>query len=137
MNIITQAQTNAQRLMVLIPACLLGAYVLGLCQPYIPQDKSVIPASVIAILASPIPITMGVLGKLADVRKLKSFSRQEKRRIEPKIDRKVSAIHKLIILYSLLSIAVGASLFFSAIDAGAKYALFTYRFAGGAFFRPS
>lgn len=133
MKLITQAQTNAQRLMVLVPACLLGAYVLGLCQPYIPQDKSIVPVGVIAILASPIPIAMGVLGKLADVRKLKSFSRQEKRRIEPKIDRKVSAIHKLVILYSVLSIVVGGSLFFSAIDAGAKYALLTYRFAGGAF----
>jgi len=130
---ITQAQTNAQRLAVLVPACLLSAYVLGLCQPYIPQDKSVIPAGVIAILASPIPIAMGVLGKLADVRKLKSFSRQEKRRIEPMIDRKVSAIHMLIMLYSLLSIAVGVSLFFSAIDAGAKHALLAYRFAGGSF----
>ncbi|MBZ3665545.1 hypothetical protein [Pseudomonas monteilii] len=133
MKIITQAQTNAQRLAVLVPACLLGAYVLGLCQPYIPQDKSIIPVGVIAVLASPIPIAMGVLSKLADVRKLKSFSRQEKRRLEPKIDRKVSAIHKLVMLYSLLSIAVGASLFFASIEAGEEYSLWIYRFAGASF----
>lgn len=134
MKFITQAQTNAQRLLVLVPACLLGAYVLGLCQPYIPQDKSIIPAGVIALLASPISIAMGVLNKLADVRKMKSFSRQEKRRIEPKIDRKVSAIHKLVMLYSLLSVAVGASLFASAsIEAVAEHSLAIFRFAGGAF----
>ncbi|WP_416363952.1 hypothetical protein [Pseudomonas sp. NFX183] len=133
MKLITQAQTNAQRLAVLVPVCLLGAYALGLCQPYIPQDKSIIPVGVIAVLASPIPIAMGVLSKLADVRKMKSFSRQEKRRIEPKIDRKVSAIHKLVMIYSLLSLIVGASLFFSSIDIGKEYSLGIYRFAGGAF----
>ncbi|ERT18880.1 hypothetical protein O162_08885 [Pseudomonas putida SJ3] len=36
-------------------------------------------------------------------------------------------------LYSLLSIAVGASLFFSSIEAGAEYSLWIYRFAGAAF----
>ena len=131
-RLITQAQTNAQRLAVLIPACLLGAYALGLCQPYIPQDKSIIPVGIIAVLAAPISIAMGVLSKLADVRKLKSLSRSEKRRLEPKIDRKVTAIHKLIILYSLLSIAVGAALFFSSIEAGVKHSLLIYRFTGGA-----
>ncbi|RRV18106.1 hypothetical protein EGJ00_01910 [Pseudomonas saudiphocaensis] len=133
MKLITQAQTNAQRLMVLIPACLLSAYALGLCQPYIPQDKSIIPFGVIALLAAPISIAMGVLSKLADVRKLKSLSRQERRRVEPKIDRKVVAIQKLVILYSLLSVAVGVALFFSSIEAGAKYSLWIYRFTGGSF----
>lgn len=133
MKLITNAETNVQRLAVLIPACLMGAYLLGLAQPFIPQDKSVIPASVIAILATPIPIAMGVLSKLADVRKMKSFSRQERRRVEPMVDRKAAAIQKLIVLYSVLSILVGGALFFSAIDVGVQYALLAYRFAGASF----
>lgn len=133
MNLITQAQTNAQRLAIIIPACLFGAFVLGLLQPYIPQEKSVIPAGVMAVLAAPITIAIGLLGKLADVKKMKSYSRQEQRRIKPKIDRKVSAIHKLIMLYTLVSVAVGISLFFSATDTGARYALWIYRFTGAAF----
>jgi hypothetical protein len=129
---IAQAQTNAQRLVVLIPACLLGAYALGLCQPYIPNDKSIIPVGIIAALASPISIAMGVLSKLADVRKLKSLSRQEKRRLEPRIDRKVSAVHTLIVFYSILSLAVGGSLFFSALDEGIPHSLAVFRFTGAA-----
>ncbi|WP_273861961.1 hypothetical protein [Pseudomonas sp. LA5] len=130
MNIIGRAQTNAQRLAILIPACIAGGYLLGLVHPYIPQDKSIIPAGMIAVIAAPISIAVSLLSKLGDVNKLKSFSRTERRRLEPMIDRKSVAIHRLIFLYSILSILVGLGLFFASVDSGITYALGIYRAVG-------
>ncbi len=132
MSVISRAQSLGERLLIVLPACLLGAYIMGLLQPFIPADRSIIPIGIMGTLATPLTVSISLLLKLGDIKKLKAFSRQELRRIKPMLDSKVNNVYRLIVLYSVLSFTVGLLLFSASLPDIAQYSLWIYRVSGAA-----
>lgn len=125
------ADLNAvPRLLLAVFLCCVGGYFMGLIYPLIPEDKSIVPITFMALLASPITIAITSMVKIGDVNKGAGLSNSERRRIIPALQARRQSLQLMVFIYTVLSIFTGVFLFISTLPAGRDFAIWIYRGVG-------
>lgn len=110
---------------------LIAGYAFGMLIDYFPKDKPpAVPIFLMATLLVPSTLTTQLILKLADIKKTKGLSREERRRLDQIVGIKTTRLYLLLIFYAISAILIGVLFYASSLQTPTSVMIWTLRTTG-------